>query len=121
MPLEEIFYFLAPEFKDQRAIKLECIASYCEDTTLFVHGYYEFSIVQEAYENYYEGCDLKTFEEQSIFFEDLSVAMANAIEKKYGVDVEDPDDNQGFWQNDPLPRFVFSYHYDEYKEFEEEE
>jgi len=121
MPLEELFYFLAPAFKNQPAIKLECIANYCADTTLFDAGYYEFSIVQEAYESYYEGCDIKTFDEQGEFFENLSIAMAIAIETKYGIIVDDPDGEQGFWRLDVLLRFVFSYIYYEYEDSEEEE
>jgi len=121
MPQEEIFYFLAPAFNSQRAIKLECVANSCKDKKLFVNGYYEFSIVQEAYENYYEGCDIKTFEEQEIFFENLYIAMAIAIEKKFGIEVDDFQDKEGFWRHNQLPQFVFTYIYDEYKDYEEEE
>jgi hypothetical protein len=115
MTSEEIFYCLVPEFNNQPAIKLKCSANKCDDNSMFANGYYEFSIDQKEYEQYHSNCQIKTLDEEQEWGVKLYVAIADEIENLFKIAV-DVDDEQGYWEFQCFPIFVFSYVYDAYND-----
>jgi hypothetical protein len=113
MTSEEIFYCVIPKSKHHPETKLKCYANRCEDNTLFVNGYYEFYIDQEEYQDYHTKCRIKTKDDENIWVNDIYCAVANNIEQQYHIAV-DIDDEQGYWDFNCFPKFVFSYLYDAY-------
>ena len=112
---EEIFYCNIPADKNYPEIKLKCSAFRCDDHSMFVNGYYEFSIDQKEYETYYAICRINTIDQENIWVCNLFSAVANEIEHQYQLCVEIFDE-QGYWDFECFPRFVFSYVYDAYNE-----
>lgn len=112
---EEIFYCDIPADKNYPETKLKCSAFRCDDHSMFVDGYYEFSINQKEYEAYYAICQIDTINQEKIWVENLYFAIANEIEQQYHLSIDIPDE-QGYWDFDCFPRFVFSYVYDAYNE-----
>lgn len=112
---EEIFYCNIPADKNYPVTKLKCYAFRCDDHSMFVNGYYEFSIDSKEYQAYHAICRIKTKDEENIWVRDLYCAVANEIEQQYHLYV-DIFDEQGYWDFDCFPRFVFSYVYDAYNE-----
>lgn len=112
---EEIFYCNIPADKNYPEIKLKCSAFRCDDHSMFVNGYYEFSIDQKEYETYHAICRIKTKDQENIWVGNLYNAVADEIEQQYHLFVEISDE-QGYWDFDCFPRFVFSYVYDAYNE-----
>jgi hypothetical protein len=112
---EEIFYCDISVNENYPATKLKCYAFRCADHSMFVNGYYEFFIDQKEYETYHAICRIKTKDQENIWVENLYCAVANKIEQQYHLFV-DISDEQGYWDFDCFPKFVFSYVYDAYIE-----
>jgi hypothetical protein len=110
---EEIFYCNIPADENYPETKLKCSAFRCDDHSMFVNGYYEFSIDQKEYETYHAICRINTMDQQNIWVGNLISAVANEIEHQYQLSVEIFDE-QGYWDFDCFPKFVFSYVYDAY-------
>ena len=115
MTSEEIFYCDIPADENYPATKLKCHAYRCNDNNMFVDGYYEFSIDQQEYQDYHTNCQIKTKDQENIWLENLFYAMANKIEQQYYIAVDIYDDN-GYWDCNFFPKFLFSYIYDAYNE-----
>ena len=112
---EEIFYCDIPVFKNYPETTLKCHAYRCQDNTMFVNGYYEFSINLEEYKNYHVNSQIKTKDEENIWISNLYCIFANKIEKQFYIAVDIHDD-QGYWDFHAFPEFIFNYIYDAYND-----
>ena len=115
MTSEEIFYCVIPESKHHPETKLKCYAHRCDDNTLFINGYYEFFIDQEEYQDYHTKCRITRRDDENIWVSNIFCAVANEIEQQYHIAV-DIYDEQGYWDFNCFPKFVFSYIYDAYND-----
>ena len=111
MIFEEIFYCDIPVFGNYPATQLKCYAYRCEDNTLFVNGYYEFSVDEKEYQAHYKKCQIKTKDEEIEWVHDLFYTIVNKIYLKFNIDIEEIGE-EGFWDWVYAPTIVFKYIYD---------
>jgi hypothetical protein len=112
---EEIFYCQMPAFQNYPETKLKCHAYRCQDNTMFVDGYYEFSINPKEYQNYHLDSQIKTKDEENTWIGNLYCIFTDEIAKQFDI-VVDVYDQQGYWDFNPFPKFIFSYIYDAYND-----